>query len=298
MFCTQCGSKNDESGSFCQKCGSKLIQPSTTISSVPTKTEIPPKAKKPLLFITLAILVIIAVGVGGFFFIRNISSSPKPEVLYETAESEVSAKPNVSIRPEVGNTFMFGDYRWIVLAVENDKTLIITQDIIEFREYHIEDVNMTWADCTLRAYLNGYFYDTFTDEEQAQIIETLIENADNQWYGTDGGVNTMDKVFLLSLDEVAKYFGDSSRKLSNWNGEDYYISDQYDADRMAYDSTGFDAIWYLRSPGRGSTHAAKVYYGGKIEVGDSGVSHGYPPDMVHGGLSVKWGIRPAMWVKQ
>ena len=33
--------------------------------------------------------------------------------------------------------------------------------------------------------------------DQARIVEVINKNSDNQWYGTDGGCDTNDKIFLL-----------------------------------------------------------------------------------------------------
>ena len=64
-----------------------------------------------------------------------------------------------------------------------------------------------------------------------------MENKDNQWQGTKGGNTTADKVFLLSLEEVVKCFGDSgdlkNKRKVNAHGVEceygYYTSDQYNS---------------------------------------------------------------------
>lgn len=51
---------------------------------------------------------------------------------------------------------------------------------------------------------------------QSRIIPVINENPDNQCYGTKGGEDTQDRIFLLSLEEATcKYFGDSSSKMYN-----------------------------------------------------------------------------------
>ena len=71
-----------------------------------------------------------------------------------------------------------------------------------------------------------------------------MTNDDNPWYGTRGGNTTTDKIFLLSLEEVVKFFGDSgdlkNRKGWYWengnfvlkDGQGYAINDQYNSTRI------------------------------------------------------------------
>ena len=101
----------------------------------------------------------------------------------------------------------FGKYNWRVLDIQNEKALLLTEDIIGFRLYG----GSTWEGCALREYLNGAFLQTLSSSEQSRIVSVANTNPDNPWYGTSGGRNTTDKIFLLSIDEVVKYFGDSGQ---------------------------------------------------------------------------------------
>jgi hypothetical protein len=101
-----------------------------------------------------------------------------------------------------GSIITFGAYKWRILAIENNAALIITEYIIERRPYHDVYKDITWADCSLRKYLNSEFYDKFNATDKSRIIPVLNSNPDNQWYGTNGGTDTQDSVFLLRLDEV------------------------------------------------------------------------------------------------
>ena len=117
---------------------------------------------------------------------------------------------------QIGDKINFGKYEWRVLDIQNNAALILTENIIETRPYHNRYVNITWADCALRKYLNGEFYDTFSEVDRAKIMPVTNKNLNNQWYGTKGGEDTLDYIFLLSIEEaVCKYFGDSSKKLYN-----------------------------------------------------------------------------------
>lgn len=176
----------------------------------------------------------------------------------------------------------------------------------------------------MRKYLNGEFYNTFSEPDRVRIIEVVNENKDNPWYGTKGGNPTTDKIFLLSIDEVVKYFGDSGQletKNKNtgcdWCKDEYFpwLTDQYDIARRAVDDTGMVQFWRLRSPGANGRLAANVMgnCGDEFEHGGIGISGG-GGDLSSDGhfifdtsdvLSVMDsgeenninGIRPALWLR-
>lgn len=149
----------------------------------------------------------------------------------------------------VGKNVYFGGYNWIVLDLQKDKALIISEKVLEHRAYHEMWEYVRWEGCTLRGYLNDEFLSsTFSVAEQSRILEAIVINNDNPWYGTDGGNNTIDKVFILSLEEIVEYFGDSGQlenqplndgKYSWVTGTHLsFIHDQYDMKRMVYDLKG------------------------------------------------------------
>jgi ribosomal protein L7/L12 len=159
----------------------------------------------------------------------------------------------------VGSTVTFGDFEWRVLDRAENKLLIITNIIVKNSAYNEEYVSTTWAQCTLREYLNGTFYNEFSDAEKALIADTNVVNADNPNYDTDGGNDTTDKIFLLSIDEANKYFkNNADRAIGSWS--------------------------WLRSPGHNSNSAAIVASTGYVSA--YGYAVIYTPDSV----------RPAMWV--
>ena len=171
----------------------------------------------------------------------------------------------------VGDTIHFGEWDWRVLAVENGKALLITKNIIEQRPYNDEEANVTWETCTLRAYLNGEFLKKFSTQERAKICKIENVNFDNPWYETSGGSNTTDKVFLLSIEEVKKYFGDIQ-------------PNEERAARIRNDR----AFWWLRSPGQHQDYAAYVSLDGKVPI------LGLVVSSIGEGTN---GVRPALWLK-
>jgi hypothetical protein len=175
-----------------------------------------------------------------------------------------------------------------VLAIEDgNRALIITQDILELRWYHNKFVDITWADCALRQYLNYELYNTFSQDEQAKIIEVTNPNVDNPWFKTTGGQDTTDRLFLLSLEEVCQYFGDSSAKLRTKGEQAWSIDDENNRKRQANYCTDYHG-WRLRSPGYYGRTGASINKNGHVYVRGNGV-FGSPKD---GG-----GIRPALWLR-
>jgi len=186
-----------------------------------------------------------------------------------------------------GDLIVFGQHRWRVLARQDHGVLIITEDILELRWYHQQFVDVTWAECSLRHYLNQTFYQAFRPDEQTRIVAVANSNPDNPWFETPGGPTTTDHVFLLSLEEVCAYFGDSRANLWTKGRQRWCIDDAHNAARQA--TYGAVAHWWrLRSPGYYGRTAASITANGGIYVRGNGV-HGRPKD---GG-----GLRPALWLK-
>lgn len=182
---------------------------------------------------------------------------------------------------------IFGGYNWQVLDIKDCKALIVTKDIIELRWYHSRFTDITWADCELRMYLNDKIYNQFSQSEKARIIKVTNTNPDNPWFKTKGGDETNDYLFLLSLEEVCTYFGDSISRLQNKGREKWSIDDENNGNRQAKSGDDFH-WWRLRSPGYYGRTGASVNSHGHVYVRGNGV-HGKPRD---GG-----GVRPALWLK-
>ena len=180
---------------------------------------------------------------------------------------------------EQDNDFRNGEeaIEWIVLDKKDGKALLLSEYILASKEYHIEFAPMTWEKCTLRKWLNEEFYQTaFNEKEQNLIVESLIVNPDNAYTGVDGGKNTRDKMFLLSIDEVLHYF-DSDPKTKDLN--------RCAIETRAAAFWGYSSnIWWLRSLGGYSTAASYVFVDGTVDC--------YSPFTV----DMEFGVRPAMWV--
>ncbi|HET6784583.1 MAG TPA: DUF6273 domain-containing protein [Erysipelotrichaceae bacterium] len=201
----------------------------------------------------------------------------------------------------IGDKISFGKYEWRILDIREDRILILTDEIIELRDYHTKAIDITWKDCELRNYLNHEFFNTFNKNEQSRIIETLNKNPDNNWYKADGGEDTLDKIFILSMDEVVRlYFGDSSKLLDNPAKNQRYWFQRKDENNIKRRSTYMNSIWWwwVRTPGKHNRVAVYIHGDGNIGIQGNGVAkrntnviHRYTND-------TRGGIRPALWIKR
>ena len=146
--------------------------------------------------------------------------------------------------------------KWRVLSVKGNDAFLLADQNLDAKPYNEERIDVTWATCTLRAWLNDTFLNTaFTSAEQAAIKNTTVVNEDNPDYGTEGGMNTVDKVYLLSIAEARN-------SSYGFNGEFRTDSETRVAKNTAYvagkdgmNAVGYAALWWLRSPGVSSSNA-------------------------------------------
>ncbi len=198
---------------------------------------------------------------------------------------------------KVGDTYTFGAYEqdnstsngkeaieWTVLDKDGMSLLLISKQALDCQQYNTSYTDVTWESCSLRKWMNGTFLNkAFNAEEQAQIQNTTVSADKNPEYNTNPGNATTDKVFLLSINEVEKYFNsDEARKCAPTayaKAQGAYTSDSY---KTA--SGAATCWWWLRSPGDYQSYAALVRSGGSVN---------------YYGLSVSAGsdaVRPALWI--
>mgnify|MGYP004521191327 FL=1 len=182
------------------------------------------------------------------------------------------------------STMKFGNYHgaveWLVLDKKDGKALLISKYCLDAKEYDKNENNesVTWETSTLRQWLNSCFInEAFTDEEKALICDTYLQNPDKPEYGTDGGNDTTDKVFLLSIDETSKYLSDKIVRKAE--------ATDYAKDKGIFVSEeNGKSWWWMRSPGSDDLCASCM--------GNDGFAHG-DGQMIEDRTC---GVRPAMWV--
>lgn len=178
----------------------------------------------------------------------------------------------------IGNTVLLGHYKdygsddgnneleWTVLDfdVNTNQALLITQYSIK-RMHHKDSGQYsyskypTWEKSEIRKWLNGSFLSSsFRKEERDCIVEQIITTS--EYDGGSGGSDTCDKVFVLSREEAAKYFGtNTSRKT--------YLANEYYSDMNYWHEVKFAEHfdWWLRDPGKYGWMASAISECGAIE---------------------------------
>lgn len=178
--------------------------------------------------------------------------------------------------------------KWRVLSVDGDDAFLLADKNLDCWEYNDADTSVTWETCTMRSWLNGYgaeankegkdygsnnFLDNaFSEAEQSAIRSASVVNDNNPEYGTEGGNDTLDKVYLLSIDEVMNpsygFSSDYSKQDENRRAKDT----EYAKLQGAWvgfgswtDSEG-NGDWWLRTPGGDSSHQSSVIPNGSVNL--------------------------------
>ena len=156
----------------------------------------------------------------------------QPTVLPDTDEenpvTEPQALPTLAEAVVPGDTIAFGHYEqdndatngpeaitWKVLACESDTALLISERVLDYLPYDTNG-SARWDTSSLRAELNGTFYDSaFSDEEKAVMTTSSAEPYDNPVTGMqDDSAATEDMVFIPSLKQANDYFQDALARVT------------------------------------------------------------------------------------
>ncbi len=209
----------------------------------------------------------------------------------------------------VGSYIRFGTYeqdnnqsngnesiKWLVLAKEDYKLLVISKDNLAYRQFHGEYVaNTVWENCDLRTWLNEEFLqDAFSVKERDAILTTSV-GVDISVHGDEfQGNGTQDKIFILSASEAEMYFAeDSDRIAQNTESVKKYLSEKFfcpgDSD---------EHCWWLR------TRAGGIQFGdGSLTVAsdfvdDNGCINDRSTLFIEssGSHTSYYGIRPVLWI--
>lgn len=157
------------------------------------------------------------------------------------------------------NTVYWFEYRpieWKILDERNGKVLVLSDYIIENRQFCISSDNRIkngvtiypndYAESDIRKWLNEVFYDTaFSSSEKQSIRKTTVDNGESstgeEWneFVCD---NTDDNVFLLSYKELSDYLS---------RGERLKYPTDYAVFLRGFRNTKEEDesfLWWLRSP--------------------------------------------------
>ena len=311
MICKKCGKEIKYENTFCTYCGwckddglrKKLMMKKIIILSL-------------IVFICFAtILTFYWVRESKIISIRNIklvSDYDSDTLVDDIAGIEFGHFPQTDASAKE-----LDPIEWIVLDrdKQNHRALVVSKYILDSGSCQMLNDNIPgWSNCLVRHWLNNNFYElAFSEEEKKKILDTELENANNEDYDTLGGISTTDKIFLLSIDEMRNYFKSNKKETyrdqlgkyaatrgldfakkgvkTDYNNKinrlDYLGKDDREVNRIddieKEWARGFSDYW-LRSTGGEQKIAACVKADAYLDTGGRGVYR----DMV--------GIRPAMWI--
>lgn len=206
----------------------------------------------------------------------------------------------------VGDIVTFGSYeqdnklnngseeiKWIVLDVKDQSILLLSKDVLDAYRFNNSWAEITWDDSGIREWLNDtFYYNAFSLSEQLKI-QSAFASADRNPYFShlDPGSSTLDKVFLLSVDEVESYIPNTAKRGAS--ATDYarshgaFISKSYTVNGRG------TAWWWLRSPGGyqgvGYKSYAAIIDGSGAVSGHEVYNSGYDGSV--------GGVRPAIWIR-
>lgn len=356
MYCGKCGRQITGSENFCASCGSP-VQHSGALPKSPLLQDVdsqqvaaaPLKAKQSsttktrrwLFFVLIGVVVLIVIAVVALSFSFCSSS----EGLNDTNAQQENATLSALENAETGDVVHLGtvtfapywnpdeefseDIAWVVLDIQDDRVLLISEDIIDLRPYNEElSGDGTWENSDIRHWLNDEFYEGLPQIIQENIVETWVLNKNNPDDGTSGGEDTMDKVFFLSVEEVYLYSNEenyewilASPKVSDsvkrtamqFLNEHFLDSYTFDLEGVTFDelvgqrSSGEGEpswIWWLRSAGNNPALYSSDISLSFEDVVESGYgvggfvdAQGYIGAFGYNIYQGTTGVRPALWLE-
>lgn len=106
--------------------------------------------------------------------------------------------------------FKWERIRWRVLANDGETLKVLADTGLDCQSYHEMGAPVTWADSSLRKWLNGEFYRTaFDSTEREAIVRQKVDNAAYADKGSAGKAenNTNDDVYIPSMQEMTSITG-------------------------------------------------------------------------------------------
>ena len=186
----------------------------------------------------------------------------------ETANDYVLSFPKVGELVEVGvylqDASDVSPIKWQILKIEDNRILLLSDKAIDCKPF---DENTTsapgWNDSSIKKWLNTSFYKVaFTEDEQSIIGKQEESN------------ETLEKVFLLSVDEVQECLADIKNRVCKPTSFALRSGGKESSDSIS---------WWLRTKGVSAIKTACVLNNGEVD------NKGFQS-------TFKLGIRPAIWV--
>lgn len=109
------------------------------------------------------------------------------------------------------------EIEWIVLDKNGNEYLLLSKyvlDYCQFQKNKVEGISISWNNSEIRMWANNDFLnEAFSESDKRHVMQNSIDNTKNDFYNLRP---TDDRVFLLSIDEIIKYFGSRNE---NYDGD-------------------------------------------------------------------------------
>lgn len=161
--------------------------------------------------------------------------------------------------------------KWRVLSVKDEEAVLMAEQCLDCLAYkesgeELEIFPATWETSSLRAWLNETFYkNAFNEAEQSAIKTTTVVNENNPLTGAEGGADTQDKLYLLSIAEAGREeYGFESGFDTESETRCAKATDYANGKFNHYEDNA--SYWWLRSQGSTQKHVATIGKQGEIEA--------------------------------
>ena len=216
-------------------------------------------------------------------------------------ENGISSNIPCGIRPAMwindidlidNNIIKFGQYEqdnnikngkesieWIPITANEEKVLLISKFILDFKTYSFKKENIDWEKSDIRKFLNNDFYNnSFTNNEQYHIASSDLVSFTGSYRDKEGPISTKDYIFIPGYYEY--------ELLNSYKGATKKI---FKTTRTLYASniiknTKYDSMYWLRDFYSKYHSAVYVKETGEIE---------WDLDKLESDLL---GIRPMLWL--
>lgn len=179
---------------------------------------------------------------------------------YKDSQAQFTAIEIAKLKDAVlSDKAVFAGMDWRVLDIQDNRVLLIKDNSIGSTAFNGIPGPCTWETSSVRTWLNSeYLKENFFEEEINAIIDTDVSATANPYYpGVAAGAQTVDKLFLLSIEE-----------------EEAYVDQLHET----------ETCWWLRTPGAAEGSMSFVYRDKQV------MAYGY--DVANTEITVK----PAIWV--
>jgi len=231
-------------------------------------------ANKKRLLGVLAVLVVIAIGVGVFFAVDALrfNARANANALYLQENVEVGAVVNFGMHDDGTPA------QWQVLDVQDNRALLLLDGIIVIR------INGTLPSaghtCAMRSALNWW------PEQRRSFYNSRLHVTLASYEYNRVRVDHNERFFLLSVEEVERYFPNPQDRVSVI----YLTPPVFPTAAAARFSVDGANAWYLRTPYRNYLGVYGVGRDGEIEQFERSIQ-------VRDGTAAFPPVRPAMWIR-